>query len=196
VGDGEGTVDWQPSDIVFDRVYVHGNPVSVQHALILNGRSNAIVDSYVSDIHWVGVESHAIASWAGAGPFKIVNNFLDGAGANIMFGGADPVIAGLSPSDIEIRGNYLFKPLSYKGMGYAVKNLLELKHAKRVLIEGNVMENSWGDAQIGWAVIFQSATDPPDLAPQTQTADVTMRYNVIKNVWGGADLTANGYNGS
>ena len=73
---------------------------------------------------------------------------------------------------------------------------MELKHAKRVLIEGNVFENSWADGQVGWGLIFQSVTDHPELAPWTQTADVTMRYNVVKNVWGGIDLTANGWNGS
>lgn len=196
VGEGEGTIDWQPADIVFDRVYVHGNPVQVQHAFILNGRSNAIVDSYCADIYDAGVESHCVASWAGAGPFTLSGNYFDAAGANIMFGGADPTIAGLSPSDITVTRNYLTKQLAYKGKGYAVKNLLELKHAKRVRIDGNVIENSWADAQIGWAVIMQSATDRPDLAPQTETRDVTMRYNWIRNANGGIDLTSNGYNGS
>jgi hypothetical protein len=31
-----------------------------------------------------------------------------------MFGGADPSIPDLVPSDIEIRRNHLFKPLSWK----------------------------------------------------------------------------------
>ena len=31
-----------------------------------------------------------------------------------MFGGADPTIPNLVPSDIEIRDNYFFKPLSWK----------------------------------------------------------------------------------
>ena len=42
------------------------------------------------------------------------------------------------PSDIEIRRNYVFKPLSWKvgdptyaGKHWTVKNLLELKNAKR-----------------------------------------------------------------
>jgi hypothetical protein len=196
VGDGEGTIAWQPHDIVLDRVYVHGNPVSVQHAIILNGAANALIDSYCSDVHWPGVESHCVASWAGAGPFKVTGNYLEAAGSNLMFGGADPVIAGLSPSDIEVRRNHFTKQLAWKGQGYAVKNLLELKHAKRILIEGNLFENSWADAQIGWAIIMQSGTDRPDLAPQTETRDVTFRLNWIRNANGAVDLTSNAYNGS
>jgi hypothetical protein len=196
VGDGEGTIAWQPHDIVLDRVYVHGNPVSVQHAIILNGAANALIDSYCSDVHWPGVESHCVASWAGAGPFKVTGNYLEAAGSNLMFGGADPVIAGLSPSDIEVRRNHFTKQLAWKGQGYAVKNLLELKHAKRILIEGNLFENSWADAQIGWAIIMQSGTDRPDLAPQTETRDVTFRFNWIRNANGAVDLTSNAYNGS
>jgi hypothetical protein len=53
-----------------------------------------------------------------------------------MFGGGDPAIPNLVPSDIEIRRNYFSKPLSwrvgdpsYTGVTWLVKNLLELKNA-------------------------------------------------------------------
>jgi hypothetical protein len=56
------------------------------------------------------------------------------------------------PSDIEIRGNHFRKPLSwrmedpsYAGTLWTVKNLLELKSARRVLIEGTCWSTaSWG----------------------------------------------------
>ena len=76
----------------------------------MNSASTAIVDSYISDIHEVGADSQAICCWNGPGPFKIVNNYLEAAGENVMFGGADPSIAELVPSDIEFRHNHCFKP--------------------------------------------------------------------------------------
>ena len=60
-----------------------------------------------------------------------------------MFGGGDPAIRDLVPSDIEIRGNHFFKPRAwrqgdpaYAGTAWSVKNLFELKNASRVLVDG------------------------------------------------------------
>jgi uncharacterized protein YjdB len=190
LGEDETSVSAQPTDIVLDRVYLHGTPsTSVQHGVIFNAQRLALIDSYVSEIHWPGVESHAVIGWAGAGPFKIVNNYLEAASINVLFGGAEPAIQNLSPSDIEVRNNYFYKPLAWKGAGYVIKNLLELKHGKRVVIENNVMENSWADGQIGWAMIWQSLGD----SPWTQTSDVTFRNNIVRNANGCLTIAARTY---
>src|SRR5437588_5344843 len=149
------------SDVVFDRCYIHGTPTgNVQRGIAVNSRRTAVIDSYISDIHGVGFDTQAIGGWNGDGPFKIVNNYLEAAAENVLFGGADPSIANLVPSDIEIRRNHFFKPLSWKlddpsyaGIPWTIKNLLELKNAKRVLLDGNVLEQSWANAQIGYAMV-------------------------------------------
>ena len=102
--DGQTSLSQVPTDIVFDRCYIHGTPTgSVRRGIAMNGARLAVVDSYLSDFHEVGADSQAINGWNGPGPFKIVNNHLEGAGENLMFGGADPSIPDLVPSDIEIR---------------------------------------------------------------------------------------------
>src|SRR6058998_3955659 len=139
-----------PTDIVFDRCYIHGTPTgNVRRAILMNSARTAVVDSYLSDLHEIGADSQAIAAFNGPGPFKIVNNYLEGAGENVMFGGADPRIPDLVPSDIEVRQNYFVKPLAwrqgdpaYAGVAWTVKNLFELKNARRVLVEGNLFEHS------------------------------------------------------
>src|SRR5256886_7571172 len=45
------------------------------------------------------------------GPYKIVNNFLEAAGENILFGGGPGTV---SPTDIEVRRNHMFRPMSWK----------------------------------------------------------------------------------
>jgi hypothetical protein len=116
-----------------------------------------------------------------------VNNHLEASGENVLFGGFDPSITNLIPSDIEIRGNYFFKPLrwkvgdpSYAGIHWSVKNLLELKMARNVVIDGNTFENSWGDAQIGYAVLF-TVRNQDGKAPWAIIENVTFTNNIIKN---------------
>jgi hypothetical protein len=186
-----------PTDIVFDRCYVHGTATgSVRRGLALNGARMAVVDSYLADFHEVGADSQAISGWNGPGPFKIVNNYLEGAGENLMFGGADPSIPDLVPSDIEIRGNHLFKPLSWKighptyaGRPWSVKNIFELKNARRVLAEGNVLEHNWQHDQNGFAILF-TVRNQDGGAPWCTVEDVTFRKNVLRHSAGGFNILA------
>jgi hypothetical protein len=133
-----------------------------------------------------GFDSQAILGYNGPGPFKIMNNYLEAAGENIMFGGADPVIPGLVPSDIQIVRNHLFKPIrwdpahaSYAGTLWTLKNLVELKNAQRVAIEGNVLENMFGERG---AALLLTPRNQENTAPWSVVQDVTFRNNVIKNV--------------
>jgi len=81
------------------------------------------------------------------------------------------------------------------GKGYAVKNLLEFKHAQRVLVEDNILENSWSDAQIGYAINVQSGGDSGPLGT-VLTSDVTFRWNIVRNAPLGFLLAANPYQSS
>jgi hypothetical protein len=193
LGEGGGyyqrTMSDVPSSIVLDRVYVHGQTTTnLQRCIALNSASTAIVNSWISDCHGRAMDSQAIAGWNGPGPYLIENNQIEGAGENIMFGGADATISNLSPSDITIRRNHVRKPPEWKGV-WSVKNLFELKHAKRVLVEGNVFENNWADAQSGMAIVLKS-TNQGGTNPWAQTADVTFRYNVVRNSPQGFNIAA------
>src|SRR5215216_4284696 len=158
LGDGSGQTDpaTVPHHLILDRLWVHGFPTQdLQRGISLNTAETSIVNSYISDIHGVGYDAQAICGWNGPGPYRIINNYLEAAGENVMFGGSLPSIANLVPSNIEIRRNYFFKPLSwrvdhptYAGIHWAVKNLLEFKNARNVIVDGNVLENSWIDGQI------------------------------------------------
>ena len=177
-----------PHDITIDRCYIHGTPEgNVKSGVVFNGASLAVVDSYISDIHVKGQDTQAIVGWNGPGPFKIVNNELEAAGENVMFGGARPTLVGNIPSDIEIRGNHFFKPVSwmvgspsYAGNHWTVKNLLEFKIAQRVLITGNILENNWVDAQTGFAFLVTPRTEYGS-APWVYVQDITFTYNILRH---------------
>ena len=80
-----------------------------------------------------------------------------------MFGGGSVTMPEPSPSDITVRGNHITRPASWKGVWQA-KNLIESKHARRLLIEGNVIENEWQDAQAGFAFVLKSENQNGDNA--------------------------------
>ncbi len=175
-------------DLIIDRCYIHGNPlVNARRGVALNSASTAIVDSYISEIHEVGADSQAVCGWNGPGPYKIVNNHLEASGENVMFGGADPAIYGLIPSDIEFRRNHCFKPLSWKqgqpgfaGTAWSVKNLCELKNAQRIVLEGNLFENNWMESQTGYAILIKSVNQD-GTAPWCTTQDVDFKNNIVRH---------------
>jgi hypothetical protein len=191
----ERSVDEMPHHIIIDRCFIHGDPQKgSRRGVVLNGRHLAVIDSHVSDFKDANADSQALVGWSGSGPFKIVNNYLEGAAENINFGGADPLIPGLVPSDIEIRRNHLSKPLSWKrgepgydGSRWMVKNLLELKNARRVLIDGNVLEHSWADAQSGFAVLF-TVRNQDGRAPWSAIEDVQFTNNIVRHAGSGITL--------
>ena len=80
-----------------------------------------------------------------------------------MFGGADPSIRDLVPSDITIRGNHITRPLEWKGK-WQVKNLLETKSVRRM---GKAKADSFFRAfrVVGWVEDPSAASDEPIITP-------------------------------
>jgi hypothetical protein len=189
--------------IVIDRSWLHGTAQDeTQRGVVLVASTDfAIVDSFFSDFHCIAIsgacgDSQAIAGGVGdkaMGPYKIVNNYLEAAGENIIFGGGK---ATRTPEDIEIRHNHFFKPLTWMkgtpgfvggrdGNAFIVKNHLEFKNAARVLVEGNVMENAWGGfSQFGFSILL-TPKNQNGLCPLCVLHDVTIRYGTIRNVGNG-----------
>jgi hypothetical protein len=192
--------------LVFDRLWLHGTAQDETKAGIhLSGTTDVgIVDSFFTDFHCIAMhgsctDSQAVNGGSGdhpGGPYKIVNNFLEAAAENILFGGAPATI---SPADIEIRHNHLFKPILWKpgepafigaadGSPFIVKNCLELKNAQRVLIEGNILENTWGGfTQAGFAILLMP-TNQGGNCPACRVTDITLRYNKIIHSGGALDI--------
>jgi hypothetical protein len=167
--------------------------VGGRRGVALNSGASAVIDSYLTDFklrhdpNLDATESQAIAGWNGPGPFKIANNYMAGAGENVVFGGADPKILNLVPSDIEVRGDYFYKPPAWKGT-WTVRHLFELKNAQRVLIEGNVFQNNWEDTDHRGAAIGLTVRNQGGTAPWSTVVDVTFRYNIVRCAGEGVGL--------
>jgi hypothetical protein len=177
-----------PDNIFIDRCYIHGLPTaSVHRAILANDTNFAIVDSYVSDIQGPGVETQGIALWTTPGPIKIVNNYISATTENVMFGGAGGPANPYVPSDIEMRNNYLFKPLSWVGTS-SIKDAFEIKSGQRVLFDSNTIENVWANAQNGFA--FQLTVRTSQSGDIAVVSDITITNNVLKNVVAGFNTLA------
>ncbi len=301
LGDGpprQVTRESVPQALILDRVYIHGHPeLGQKRGIALNSGATEILNSYISDIKSTGVDTQAIGGWNGPGPFTIENNYLEAAGENIMFGGADPGIDGLVPTDITIRRNHITRPVAWRdpilpppadlkvvtaaaegtlpegtyiykvvaerpaGQGeiassvpasaqpataaagraaltvnwtavpgarnyrvyrtatgtapvfwrvttttftdtgaagtagapganatvWQVKNLLELKSARRVRIDGNLFEHHWAGAQPGYALLFKPVNQSGG-APWSTIEDVQFTNNVVRHVGGGVNI--------
>ena len=180
-GDAQRDAAAVPHHLDLDGLIIRGDPAKGQkRAIALNSTETTIRNSDIRDIKADGQDSQAICGWNGPGPFVIDNNYLEAAGENVMFGGADPPIRDLVPSDITIRRNYVTKSLDWRGSRWTVKNLLELKNARRVLIESNVFENNWVAAQTGYALLFKP-TNQDGRAPWVEVTDVTFQFNIVRH---------------
>ncbi|MCX8038561.1 MAG: hypothetical protein N3D11_16210 [Candidatus Sumerlaeia bacterium] len=177
-----------PRGFILDRLYIHGRPnAALKRGVGLNGAAIVVANCYIADCHVEGQDAQAIGGFSGPGPFKIINNYLEGSGENVMFGGADPVLSDLVPSDIEIRGNHFSKPLSWRkqepafaGRAWTVKNLLEFKNARRVVVEGNVLEYSWVHGQVGFALLI-TPRNQGGKAPWSTVEDLAFVNNIVRH---------------
>lgn len=184
------TPDTEPSDIIIDRCYLHGNDVgNFRRGVLMNGVRLSVLDSYLSNFHDAESDSQALGGSNGPGPFKIVNNFLEAASENILFGGSDPAIPNLVPSDIEVRRNLSTKRLSWQTAHVPVKNAFELKNARRVIVEGNTFEHVWVSGQDGTAILLKSVNQDGG-CPWCVTEYVTFLNNIVRGAAQGVLINA------
>lgn len=300
IGDGSGnqnTLAEVPSEIVLSHLYVHGDVlVGQKRCIALNAAQVTIRDSYIAECKGVGFDSQAIGGWNGPGPYLIENNYLEAAGENVMFGGADPSLTNVVAQNVVIRRNHLSRPMSWRepiiptpqlvvaeaagggtlaagryayrvvarrGVGqqtmgrstasteavatvpagegavritwlpvpdaseylvygrvaggqamswtvkttsftdtgaagkagavptstgtvWSVKNLLELKHARNVLITGNVLENHWRESQPGFAVVFTPRNSGD--CNWCVVEQVRFQHNIVRHVAAGINV--------
>ena len=191
--------------VYFDRVWMHGTALDeTTRGLQLGGSTYmAVVDSYFNDFHCISVtgactDAQAVSGGLGSlpqGPYKISDNFLEASAESILFGGGAATVA---PTDIEITRNHMFKPLTwlqgqsgFVGVVFAVKNHLELKNAQRVLVDGNILENTWGGfSQNGFSILI-TPKNQNNACPSCLVTDVTIRYNTSSHTGAGMQI-ANG----
>lgn len=187
VGTGvEATDTALPYAVEMDQVYMHGSSAGGKRGVQLNGKSLVVRDSHLSGFFSTWQETQAIGGWNTPGPLTIENNYLEASGMGVLIGGADPAFVGVTPSDIDIVRNHITRPLEWRSKGYMVKNMVELKTGRNVKIAGNVLENTWTSAQVGYALNIKRGTE--NVKTPSITAGVTIADNIIRRSAGGVTI--------
>jgi len=216
----DGTTPPIANNITIDRCYIHGSPTQdVYHGIGAQAAYFAAVDSYISDIHKTGNDAQGILAYYTPGPVKITDNYISATTEDIMFGGAGacfspncnpPTDNPYVPSDIEIRYNHFFKPLSWFSCGdggtvgpgatladgttcpasppaetnqWTVKDNVEFKSGRRAVITGNVLENSWRSGQLGFSLVLTVRSGQS--GNETVVDDILFESNILTNVTAG-----------
>jgi hypothetical protein len=131
----------------------------------------------------VGASGAVTVKWAavsGATSYRIYGR---GAGAENQYWTA----TGTSLVDSGAAGTASAVPTS-TGTKWVVKNLLEVKNGRAMLVEGNVFEYVWAQDQKGYAILFTPSNNGS--APWTAVQDITFQYNTVQHV--GAGMQING----
>lgn len=184
------TVEQMPRDVTFTQVVIEGNDqpgqTGAKRGIEVACAPLTVKDSRIVDIRRTGQDTQAIGGWNTTGPITIENNYLEAAGENIMFGGADPTIPGVVPRGIIVRRNVLTKDLAWKNTSVTVKNALELKAGVDVTIEDNILEHVW-IGQGSYAVQF-TVQSQDGRNPQVAVNTVRFRRNTVRHVGGGINI--------
>lgn len=175
IGSGSDLTVDLPYGFLFDRCYIYGDPtVGARRGIGLNCNEATVINCWISDIKDRDSDSQAICCWNGRGPFLIDNNHLEGSGENVMFGGDRGPDLNV-PANVTFTRNHCYKPLSWITGPWIVKNLFEIKFIDNITIEGNVFENNWAQAQVGFAILIKST------GLGAYSRNIIFRNNIVKN---------------
>jgi Right handed beta helix region len=180
VGSPDATrADAQPDGVTLDRVAVVAGERGGRRGVSLHTRCVAVTRSHIAGFWFRGRDSQAIWVNNGPGPYTIDDNYLEGSGENILFGGASIRIRDCVPSDVRITRNTIAKPEAWRAHKGSVKNSVEFKAVRRALVEGNLIDGNWKDAQAGDTIVLTPRNQYRD-SPWVVVEEVTIRGNTVK----------------
>jgi hypothetical protein len=185
-----------PTDIIVDRCWFLGRDASGQrerHCIFAGADGMAIVNCTLEGIGGSGSDPIGIFCYMGGSRYLFENNYISCSGEGIIFGGTDGDWTEI-PEDIVVRGNFFTWPLkwfaldaTYDGYARTLKNHFEIKKARRLLFENNIMKRHWLKHQS--YVIAVTVRNQNGSAPANTVEDVKIQYNYVDQAFGFLNLT-------
>ncbi len=157
---------------------VHG----AHRGIRTDGREMLILNTRVKNI-WSGLvsDTQALGGWDGCNGLLVKGCELEAAGEVIMFGGSTMSRPENKPTNITIDDCLLTRKIEWRNKtgGETNKNLFELKNCKNLTLSNCVMQYSWIDGQIGWALVLTTRQDP---FPYSSIENIDIFNNRIMDV--------------
>lgn len=170
----------QPDDVTLDSLEVRAAASGGKRGVEAHTRAFTLRRSLVTGFIYAGADSQAFLACNGPGPYLLEDSQLQASGENVMFGGGTIKSAAMVPTGITIRNVLLDKPQAWRLRTGTVKNSLEFKAGRNVLVEDVVIDGCWRDAQSGHAILLTPRNQNND-SPWTEVRDVVLRRVVIRN---------------
>lgn len=189
IGNDGQTLQNQAHHVTFDRCYIHAHPNQtstggIRTGLVLNGGYMEVTNCEISNFRSATLdEPHAISAWNGPGPFKIINNYLQASGINVLFGGAYAQ-TGMNPGNLEFRHNRVSKDPAWRTTNppMQVKNLFELKDMRGAVVDNNLFEYNWPGGQTGYAILIEPALSTTGgSGPNAVVQDIQFTNNIVRH---------------
>ncbi len=112
-----------PDNITFDRDYLYrsstytGNwccgGTDLQNVIRLDATNSSVINSFLGDGFYNGVESHGVSVLTSPGPVTITNNFIITSSIPVFFGGAVPTYKTYIGNGGTIQYNYFWRPYKW-----------------------------------------------------------------------------------
>jgi len=147
-------VDAIASRLSIERCIIRAGSESARQlrCLVANARDQRVVDCVIGPAQRTDFDAQAVLMYSSPGPSLIRNNELFGTGQCMYFGGAGvmPLEERVAPQDVVFQRNWLRKlerwnlrSPKWDQVNWVIKPGLESKNSLRVLVEGNLIENSF-----------------------------------------------------
>lgn len=129
----------------------------------------------------LGQDTQGIGVSNTPGPVWIHGAQITGGIEGLMIGGDTVKIPGVVQSDVTLEDFSLYLGLDNRGKGYGYKNRLEVKACERCIFRRGVLDGSFQDGQIGFAVVVTPRSGG-------YIRDVLFEDLKIRNVAGGFNV--------
>jgi hypothetical protein len=179
-----------PQHVTIKQVLIQGDrEFGQKRGIAANGQDITIDQVWCEEVFTAGQDSQCVGAWSGGQRVTIRHSYLAAGAENILIGGAPVSAAAMQPSDWTIEDVILHKPLRWKqdARNRAVKNLLELKHGRRITARRVLAVNNWRAGQSGRGLVIHYTTNGP--CPDCgNLEDITIEDFVMLNVEAGVSF--------
>lgn len=164
--------------------YANGCGDDVQSAIKDNCSDCWMEHFLVNRCHWFNSEGHCVGGGDGTGlangPSKIVDFWIEGGSQGFFVSGANITPSVGILTDVEMRRGRLTRDAGWRALtgsaghspgspangcnnfvggntcpfSWAIKNSFELKTADRLMCDGCIIEDTWPDGQVGYALLI------------------------------------------